>query len=667
MIDNVVDRVLARSRRAPVLRRARSPADRTAGRPRRGDVRLAIDPALEPVRHWASTNARRVWVLWLLSKPWQRIADQWQHGWQLLGVANDEHHTYKPKYWARARACSRSASCPRPRRRRLAADPAARPLVRRPPASIDAPGPGDARRRLVREPGGDVRRLGRDRAPLLRLWTARRPRPRDGARLVRGRDQRSPITWICDLLSGSPWTVIACEAMRAVQVDVGGLAAADAPLHVDVLLLAVRVADLDEVDVGRAADRLRRAGGGTGRATGRCRRSCLRWMSIAVRVTQLRVRASRSPARSWRASSRSSACASGAASGTAPSSAASKAIFFMTNLPAGRDCIGRASTLGRSRTACDGADTRVTARRMQPAWNRLLRALFAVYAGLTARAHRLGDGTTSRSRSTRGTSRSDTGAKPFSLSPVRPLLGLRVHALEPARRAGVHVPRVQARRGSRSIATPVAFVALTLAVFVLGTGRWPRRGRDLALWAIAIGSCWFALPQLGKTMFCRAYGANYVYGAAIQLWFLVPLRLARACDAAADRADAVARRRRRAVQRAHRAGAVPACSATRVARGGRASGSRWPARSGAIVGFAAIFFAPGQGQRYEGLAQQTSLVGRLLQRGVIRQPRDPARRAARRRAAARGDRDRDDRRARAAEAARLAAFVGGARRRRRRW
>src|SRR5690606_3147545 len=34
------------------------------------------------------------------------------------------------------------------------------------------------------------------------------------------------------------------------------------------------------------------------------------------------------------------------------------------------------------------------------------------------------------------------------------------------------------------------------------------------------------LPQLGKTMFCSAYSANYVYTAAIQMWFLVPLRLA---------------------------------------------------------------------------------------------------------------------------------------------
>ena len=84
------------------------------------------------------------------------------------------------------------------------------------------------------------------------------------------------------------------------------------------------------------------------------------------------------------------------------------------------------------------------------------------------------------------------------------------------------------------IATPLAFVLVALAVTILGTGRFPRRDRDFALLAIAVGFSWFAFPQLGKTLFNRAYGANYLYGAAIQLWFLVPLRLT--TDGSASRA-----------------------------------------------------------------------------------------------------------------------------------
>ena len=44
-----------------------------------------------------------------------------------------------------------------------------------------------------------------------------------------------------------------------------------------------------------------------------------------------------------------------------------------------------------------------------------------------------------------------------------------------------------------------------------GTRGWPRKNRDLALWAFALGALWFALPQFGKTVFCRAYCANYIY------------------------------------------------------------------------------------------------------------------------------------------------------------
>lgn len=170
------------------------------------------------------------------------------------------------------------------------------------------------------------------------------------------------------------------------------------------------------------------------------------------------------------------------------------------------------------------------------------------------------------------------------------------------------------------IATPIAYLALAGAVSALGLGRWPRRGRDLALVAIAIGCAWFALPRIGMIMFCRAYGANYLYGAAIQLWFLVPLRL---------RPSALAR--------------GPACVAYFVlgvlagmcnehtgptlvlfmvgyaiwrGRSGPTPRLAWAGALGSLAGFTAIFFAPGQGSRYEGLATKVSLVGRLLQRGV---------------------------------------------------
>jgi hypothetical protein len=91
------------------------------------------------------------------------------------------------------------------------------------------------------------------------------------------------------------------------------------------------------------------------------------------------------------------------------------------------------------------------------------------------------------------------------------------------------------------LALPLCLLLVTLAATTLGLGRLPwRHPRGIALWAIAIGCAWFALPELGRNLFCRAYGLNYVFGAAVQLWFLVPLRLIPSRDATPGRRVAYA-------------------------------------------------------------------------------------------------------------------------------
>jgi len=162
------------------------------------------------------------------------------------------------------------------------------------------------------------------------------------------------------------------------------------------------------------------------------------------------------------------------------------------------------------------------------------------------------------------------------------------------------------------IVTSLAYLALATAITILGTGRLPRfkENRDLALWSFTIGALWFALPQLGKTLFCSAYSANYVYTAAIQLWFLVPIRLG-----------------------AKRYGLLYAFAGLVAGMCNEHTGPTlclflvlyaWHKRdrftmfgaAGAVIGFAALFFAPGQGQRYDGLAQRAGMMGRVLQRGI---------------------------------------------------
>lgn len=173
------------------------------------------------------------------------------------------------------------------------------------------------------------------------------------------------------------------------------------------------------------------------------------------------------------------------------------------------------------------------------------------------------------------------------------------------------------------IAAPLAYLALSLAVFVLGASRLPswRRGRDLALWAIAIGFIWFALPEVGKTLFNRAYGANYFYTAAIQLWFLVPLRLVP--EARSSLPAAVAYFVFGVIAGMCNEHTGPALCTFMVCYAWWVRGKTqarpnlaWAGALGAIVGFAAIFLAPGQGERYDGLANKATLFGRVIQRGI---------------------------------------------------
>jgi hypothetical protein len=180
--------------------------------------------------------------------------------------------------------------------------------------------------------------------------------------------------------------------------------------------------------------------------------------------------------------------------------------------------------------------------------------------------------------------------------------------------------------GFGEVGTTLSFFAIVLAAFVIGLGRLPswRRGIDLAVLTIAIGFLWFVAPEFGSLLFCRAYATNYVWAAALQLWFVVVLRLH------------VGRNQEQAS-----GPKLIACAALGVIAGAcnehtgptlvlfAAILTWWQWRQtrllpkvllsstiGAVVGFALIFLAPGQGQRYDGLAQRLSLTDRLFARGI---------------------------------------------------
>jgi hypothetical protein len=192
--------------------------------------------------------------------------------------------------------------------------------------------------------------------------------------------------------------------------------------------------------------------------------------------------------------------------------------------------------------------------------------------------------------------------------------------------------------GFAEVGTPIVYFALVCGSFVVGTGRWPswRRGRDVLGLAIATGALWYCAPSLPMVLFCRAYATNYVWACAIQLWFFVPVRLllargGAAAEAASSASSAPSARRlagyaafgvAAGMCNEHTGPALAALLGGLCLWTWRAWGK--PPRllvagaAGFVVGFALIFFAPGQGQRYDGLAEQATLGERLLQRGFAR-------------------------------------------------
>jgi hypothetical protein len=178
--------------------------------------------------------------------------------------------------------------------------------------------------------------------------------------------------------------------------------------------------------------------------------------------------------------------------------------------------------------------------------------------------------------------------------------------------------------GFAEVLTPLAFLALVVAVVTIGIGRVPslRRGRDLALTTIAIGVAWFALPSIGMVIFSRAYSANYLLGAAIQLWFLAVLRLRPTGEGGilASLAFGLLGVLAGAANEHTGPTLVVYCmayAAWRYRMGEQRPSLALAGAFGMVMGFAAIFFAPGQGERYAGLATKVSLLGRLAQRGVV--------------------------------------------------
>lgn len=176
-----------------------------------------------------------------------------------------------------------------------------------------------------------------------------------------------------------------------------------------------------------------------------------------------------------------------------------------------------------------------------------------------------------------------------------------------------------------SILTPLVELALFYLLTALVIGRWPswRRTDDALVMATTIAIVFACARSLGPMLFYRPFTGNYLYGLVLSLVWLVPYRL---------HAEEARRRSLLWAPVMLLLGAMaglanehtgPAfISAAIVAlivywrRGERFVPWAILGLIGAIAGTLALIYAPGQEFRYNGLATQQTLMGRIAERGV---------------------------------------------------
>ena len=179
----------------------------------------------------------------------------------------------------------------------------------------------------------------------------------------------------------------------------------------------------------------------------------------------------------------------------------------------------------------------------------------------------------------------------------------------------------------RVLLTPLIELLLLWVVFALAFGRWPRPSARDAGWLVVLQALlWAASPAPGLLWFYRPFTTNYLYGVALHLLVVVPYRFAlvpvgggsvraRVWWAPAIFVGGVAAGWSNEHTGPATIVAAIALSVTLVRRGVRRV---WMAAgiAGLALGWAALYLAPGQSQRYGGTGATESRAASLAGRGL---------------------------------------------------
>jgi hypothetical protein len=178
------------------------------------------------------------------------------------------------------------------------------------------------------------------------------------------------------------------------------------------------------------------------------------------------------------------------------------------------------------------------------------------------------------------------------------------------------------------IVTPAVQLLFLGVCFALTFGAWPRPTlRDLGRLILVQGMIWMVVPVPGPIYFYRPFATNYLFAFCFQLLLFVPIRLAlaRGADVAVRRGKQIALAIAMplwgvvAGMTNEHTGPTAIVVALALCWWARRHGRLRPwivlGTVGLVVGYALLFFAPGQTVRYAGLQTDIAPMATLLRRG----------------------------------------------------
>ena len=173
------------------------------------------------------------------------------------------------------------------------------------------------------------------------------------------------------------------------------------------------------------------------------------------------------------------------------------------------------------------------------------------------------------------------------------------------------------------IITPLVEIGVVLLSTTLALGRWPswRRSDDAILFAAVAAMIYLVTPEVGPMFFYRPFSGNYLYGFSFYLILYLPYRFAAVRDVKHGVLFAIVVgiwAIFTGLTNEHTGPAsILAITATLYFLRGRTRPWMWTGLVGLLLGYALLFFAPGQHERYNNLAEQAGPLTLIANRGVL--------------------------------------------------